>query len=140
VYGSEVTPEPLTVFNGRIELLEAYVFLPEPDNELTVWLYWRPLEQTDTPFTAFVHLVGEVNPATGTPLWSQDDHPPQGGRVSTDAWALDAVYRDVFTLSLAGVRSGTYSLQVGWYDPQTDQRLLAASGADAFLLDTLLLP
>ncbi len=137
---SEFTPQPLTTFGGRIELVEAYLFTPEPDAELTLWLYWQPVEQTPAPLTAFVHLVGDVNPATGTPLWSQDDHPPQRGRVSTDAWALDAVYRDVFTLSLEGVRSGEYALQIGWYDPQTDQRLLTTSENNAFLLDRLSLP
>jgi 4-amino-4-deoxy-L-arabinose transferase-like glycosyltransferase len=138
---SEITPASLTTFAGQIELVEAYVFPPEPDNEITVWLYWRSLEQTETPLTAFVHLVGDVNPATGTPLWSQDDHPPQQGRVMTDAWALDAVYRDVYTLSLEGVRSGTYSLHVGWYNPQTDQRLLTdTAGDDSYVLDTVTLP
>jgi hypothetical protein len=140
VSDGEITADSLTIFDSQIELVEAYVFPPEPDNEITVWLYWRPLEQTSKPLTTFVHLVGEINPATGTPLWSQDDHPPQQGRVMTNTWALDAVYRDVYTLSLDGVRSGTYSLHVGWYDPQTDQRLLTDTAGDSFVLDTVTLP
>ncbi len=73
---------------------------------LTVILFW----QGHTPDTAFVHLIGAINPVSGTPLWTQDDHPP-----------LDAV-RDIYHLDLGNVAPGAYTVQIGLYDPTNGQR------------------
>jgi hypothetical protein len=130
----EVRDEPLAVFGDAVELVDVRVFQPEPTGQLTVWLYWRPIEQTETSLTGFVHLVGDINPATGTPLWSQDDHLPQQGRVLTTTWEAGELYRDVYVLPLEGVEPGQYELYAGLYDPETGQRLRMEGGADAVLI------
>jgi hypothetical protein len=94
---------------------------------LTVILFWAGGAQTSD--TVFVHLIGAINPASGSPLWSQQDHPP-----------LNAA-RDVYTLDLTRVPAGTYRIEVGLYDPATGvrQSLLDADGAslgDSALLRT----
>lgn len=130
----EVDEEPLATLGDIVELVDARIFAPEPTGELTVWLYWRPIAQTEAPLTGFVHLIGAINPATGTPLWSQDDHPPQDGRASTTMWERDTTYRDVYVLPLAGVIAGDYQLFAGLYDPETGERLRMEDGADAVLI------
>lgn len=126
-------------WDSTAQLVGQRIFEPEPMEDLTIWLYWQPLAQTDTPLTAFVHLVGDINPETGSPLWSQDDHPPQNERISTIMWDTETVYRDVFVLPLEGVAAGQYSLYVGFYDP-SGNRILTLNGDDAFLLGELNLP
>lgn len=121
----------IALFDNMIELLDVEIFPTEPNDTLTVWLYWRPIAQSAQALTMFVHLVGDINPQTGTPLWTQDDHPPQQGRVNTDSWETDVIYRDVYELPIAALADGSYSLVVGIYDPATSQRLTDADGSDS---------
>lgn len=122
VESSEISPAALAQFGDSVELVGYQTFVERHGN-LTVWLYWRPLDTTPDPLKIFVHLLGVVNPATGSPLWTQDDHYPQNGRIATDNWSTDTIYRDVYVLPLAGVPAGSYSLEIGFYDPVTNQRL-----------------
>jgi hypothetical protein len=137
VLPSEIEVEPLAVYGDSIELVGTHIFEPEPTNELTIWLYWRPLILTETPQTVFVHLIGDLNPATGTPLWSQEDHPPQNDRASTSEWETNVFYRDMYKLSLENVVTGEYILMAGFYDPQNGTRLLLEDGSDAFTVGKL---
>lgn len=137
----EISGEKLAVLGGSIELAAARVFVPpEPTAELTVWLYWRPLQKTEQSLKIFVHLVGDINPATGTPLWSQADHFPQQGRVMTNNWQTDNLYRDVYALNLRDVPAGTYQLMVGFYNPETGERLITANGVDSIVIEEIVLP
>jgi hypothetical protein len=132
---------PLATFDDGAELTDAQVWLPpEPSDEITVWLYWRPLSQTQNPYKVFVHLEGATNPTTGTPLWSQDDRYPQNGRISTVDWTPGDVYRDIYVLSTKNIPGGEYNLRVGFYNPNTGERLLLPSGEDSYLLQTIKLP
>jgi hypothetical protein len=88
---------------------------------------------------AFLHLIGAVNPARGTPLWSQDDHFPQNMRISTDSWSAGEIYRDVFKLPVAEVPPGHYTLNIGLYDPDTGQRILTDTG-DSYEIAAITLP
>lgn len=140
VFGYEIVAQPLAIFGEKIDLVGTQYFLPpESSGDLTVWLYWRPQQTTDTPLKVFVHLVGEVNPATGSPLWSQDDRFPQNGRVSTVDWLPGMVYRDIFTVPLADVPSGTYRLEVGFYNPDTNERLTTDT-ADSYSIPSVIIP
>lgn len=131
----------LATFGDVAVLSDARVWRPpEPDGEITVWLYWRPLSRTQTPYKVFVHLEGTMNPAVGTPLWSQDDRYPQNGRISTAEWAESTIYRDVYVLPTGNVPDGGYDLRVGFYNPDTGERLLLPSGEDSYLLQTIKLP
>jgi hypothetical protein len=111
----------------------------EPDDMLTVWLYWQARSRTARDLKLFVHLVGQPRPDSGSPLWAQDDHFLQRGRMSSMLWDVDVIYRDVATLSLAGVPTGVYQIQVGWYDPVTNQRVMTTNGTDAFNIGTIVL-
>ncbi|MBZ0284241.1 MAG: glycosyltransferase family 39 protein [Anaerolineae bacterium] len=138
VSANELTPQPLANFDDSIELVGAQTFL-SPDRNLTIWLYWRPQQQMATPLKIFVHLIGAVNPATGSPLWSQDDQYPQDGRISTTDWTSGEIYRDVYTLPLVSVAPGDYEIHVGFYEPETNARL-PIGDSDSYLLTTLTIP
>ena len=129
VSSAEITPTPLAAFGDSIELVGTYI-ASEPTNDLTIWLYWRALKTTPTPQKVFVHL------GVDNQIVAQEDHYPQEGRISTTSWQIGTVYRDVYTLSLAGVPSGDYALSVGFYDQETNRRLPVGNG-DSFTIQTL---
>lgn len=134
-------PQSLASFADKIELVDVHLLLPpEPTGQLIMWAYWHPLALTDTPYKIFLHLQGPFNLTTGNPLWSQDDQYPQDGRISTNEWALAAIYRDVYTLPLQNVPPGEYDLRIGLYAPATGQRLRLANGDDSYLIQTISLP
>lgn len=120
----DTSTEPIAVFEGTAELVAASVHAPiEAGQPATIWLYWRPSAQTEQPLKVFVHLIGSPNPATGSPLWSQDDRFPQNERISTTTWATGTLYRDVHPLPLADVPPGEYTVTVGFYNPETLERI-----------------
>lgn len=135
---AELKGDVLAAFSEVVELVGARVL--HQGDTLRVWLYWRPLNTSEQPLKVFVHLLGAPNPATGTPLWAQDDHFPQNARIETTTWAVGTVYRDIYTISLAGVSTGEYQLSIGFYDPETGQRLtvegLTVEAADSYTLET----
>lgn len=132
---SQENRSALTSFEGVADLVDAYIWR-EPDNSLTVWLDWLPTAQTATPLKDFVHLIGSINPETGTPLWSQDDQFPQRGRISTADWQTGELYRDVFSIPLNNVLNGEYQVVVGWYDPVTGERV-TTNDSDHFVIGTV---
>jgi hypothetical protein len=73
----------------------------------------------------FVHLA---EPSTGRPV-AQLDTMPREFRYPTGLWVEDEVVVDETTLSLEDVPPGRYELAVGWYDPDTGQRLTAVDDA-----------
>jgi len=113
-------------FAGRIRLL-GYDPPPEsfhPGDTLAVRLYWRALTPMERGYTAFVHLLGPVNPATNTPLWAQDDHQPGHAAYPTDRWFPGEVVVDQFRFSVpADAPAGEYILTTGFYDLATLRRL-----------------
>jgi hypothetical protein len=122
----------LATFGGVIELMGAKILPQEPTGEIPIWLYWKPHQQTEQSLTVFVHLIGDINPASGSSLWAQDDHPPQNGRVATNLWETGVVYRDVYELSLDDVNAGEYEIWIGFYHPETSKRLLSNTGDDFY--------
>jgi hypothetical protein len=136
----EAVDAPRAIFASMVELVGVEVFTPpEPTGELTVWAYWHPLRTRDTPLKVFVHLLGTTNPATGSPLWTQDDQYPQDGRLSATDWSLRDVFRDVYTLPVLSVPAGDYSLVIGFYNPENDERL-SVNGSDSYTIQCIQLP
>lgn len=136
----EVSAEPLAVFGDSVALMGYRVIpAPQPSGKITLWLYWRPIRPIDTPLKVFVHLLGEINPATGTLLWSQDDQYPQDGRLDSTNWPTSDAFRDVYELSLVGVKPGQYRIAIGWYDPVGNERL-PVTGDDSYILVTVTVP
>lgn len=117
--GHELAPEPL------------------PTGELLLWIYWKPLSRTERSLKSFVHVYGDVNPTTGSALWSQDDQYPQEGRLDSKYWNAGEVYRDVHYLPAGNLADGDYQISVGWYEPASGARLSLAGGTDSIVLDSM---
>ena len=104
---------------------------------VTLILYWQPGGATSD--NVFVHLVGRTNPATGSSLWTQNDHPPQlPGSFPRD------VYRLVLTNVGAGtykynVAAGTYQIMFGLYNLDNGHRSTLIDDHNAVLGDSVVL-
>ncbi|MDW8327067.1 MAG: DUF2142 domain-containing protein [Anaerolineales bacterium] len=96
-----------------------------------VTLYWEATGAPSADYTVFVHLL-----AADDNLAAQADAPPgsdaHAGRYPTSWWAAGEIIRDVHPLPLpTGLPPGDYRLRVGLYVPETGERVLLVSGADA---------
>ena len=128
----------LARFDDVIELLEFAVSeQPLPTGQLLLRATWRALEPTTQPLKTFAHVYGEYNPDTGSILWTQDDQYPQQGRLDSTRWQRGEVFREIYYLPVAAIAEGSYKLHIGWYQPETDSRLLLDDGADSHFLTTL---
>ena len=120
---------PLAIPFADVARLRGYRVTPprqtwEPGTTLYLELFWEPLGQTEVPLTVFVHLLGPPRP-DGSPLWAQDDHPPQNNPATTQTWQPSTILRDIYILTIpADLPEGEYALAAGFYDPVTGQRLV----------------
>ncbi len=96
----------------------------EPGDTITLTVVWQAQTAHAQAYTAFAHLVDENGQG-----WAGDDHQPYGGLYPTSAWGAGEMVRDTFVMTVpAGAPPGLYGVDVGWYDPRTQQRLPVAEG------------
>lgn len=79
-------------------------------------LYWQAEQRMDTSYKFFIHAF---NRQTGT-VTAQVDAVPQNWTYPTNWWETDEFVADRITLA---VPPGTYELLLGWYEPETGERL-----------------
>jgi len=113
------------IFAGQIELvafdLDAPARALRPGTTAHVILYWKAHARLERAATVFVHLYG----ADGR-LWSQQDNQPVNGTYPTSDWETETIVVDEYYLTIpADAPPGTYSVEVGMYDSQTQERLIA---------------
>ncbi len=85
---------------------------------VTVAFYWQAARPPSAAYTVFVQLLDpNGHLAVG---W---DNQPCRNSCGTPTWQPAEIVRDEYTLSLAGLPSGTYQLIMGMYDPTTGLRL-----------------
>lgn len=104
-----------------------------PGERLLLDLYWQADGPVEENYIVFTHLVGTAwNPATGNPVWAQDDHEPLRGGCPTSLWLPGRLLRDRYELTLPGeTPAGEYLLEVGMYRWDTGERLpVSGDGAD----------
>jgi len=121
-------------FSGAIALA-GYELEPEspaPGEDLAVWLSWSaPSQVLDREYTVFVHLLDEG----GQRVAQGDGVPGYLGALPTTHWQPGVRVLDRHVVSLpVDLATGQYSLLIGWYDPQSGERLLLSSGEDALKL------
>lgn len=113
-------------YNSQIELVSHSHPQKRHTDEgqmLEIDLLWQAQTANLPPLTRFVHLVGPGG------LQAQRDSAAQQGRYPTDHWAAGEYVRETVRLPIPNENSGgTYQLHVGWYDPNTGQRLDTAAG------------
>lgn len=136
-----LSDSPLATFDEVVTLADVQPLTIQPTGELVVAVYWQPQKTTDAPYKAFVQLVGAINPATNTPVWSQDDHEPQHGRTPTTTWQPDTLIRDVFVLpDVTTLPDGDYSLHIGLYHTETGERLMLDDGSTSYVIPSFTFP
>ncbi len=87
---------------------------------LNVTLWWQALAPSPEDYKLFVHLVDE-----GGQLVAQYDAMPCAWACPTSGWTTGQRVADDVPLFLGGLPSGSYYLNVGFYDPATGERLPA---------------
>jgi hypothetical protein len=114
--------EPPAAFGDAILLRWAEVSeLAEVSGEPTivVTLWWEAVGEPEMDYTAFVHLLDGQGDLVGS-----GDGPPLNGAFPTSLWqAGDHVVDDHAITTEGRLLPGTYAVEVGWYDPNTGQRL-----------------
>lgn len=100
----------------------------QPGSTIELTLYYQDVAPMETRYTAFVHLLGPDNPATGTPLWAQNDSEPCYGFYPTTSWHAGEVLIDRIDVRVPDdAPAGTYRLGTGFYDTVTQERLPVVS-------------
>jgi hypothetical protein len=105
-------------------VLRGYTLTAEPGGPTRLALvYWAHLPIRED-YTAFVHVLD----AAGV-IVAQRDGAPQSGAYPTHLWQPGEYVRDEYAFDLP---PGTYTFRLGFYHPETGQRLVVAeTGADA---------
>ncbi len=91
--------------------------------QLTLTLWWQAAATPSQDYKRFVHLYA---PQTETVV-AQSDAMPRDWTYPTTLWMAGEVVSETVTLDLAKIPEGTYRLGVGWYDPETGDRLTAVT-------------
>ena len=108
-------------FAGQITLLAFEADTARPGVTTRVVLYWQAARRPTQAATGFVHLYD----ASGR-LWSQRDNTPVRGTFPTQDWRAGEIIVDEYDLTIpADAPPGTYTLDAGLYDSQTQERLAA---------------
>ena len=113
----------------RVELLGYDLDREEvrPGESIRLTLVWRCLQEMDTAYTVFTHVLDQAAQIRG-----QKDNPPVGGKYPTTLWVAGEVVVDRYDIAIrSDAPPGTHVIEVGMYDPVTMQRLsvLDPSGA-----------
>ncbi|HEY3342053.1 MAG TPA: hypothetical protein VGK81_08550, partial [Anaerolineae bacterium] len=114
-------------FGQSIRLL-GYDLLSSTQN-LSVTLYWSSAVSLSQDNKLFMHLA----PITTPEPIRQEDRYTLNGMYPTGMWIPGEVVSETLALNLADIPAGVYQLAIGWYDPDTQNRLTAFT-------DTGLLP
>jgi hypothetical protein len=124
----------LATFDDQILLLDCEISRTEDGLELELW--WSSNQTQDRNITAFVHVYSKDGQ-----LVTQADGYPLLGLYPPSHWETSEIVRDIRYLSLPqAIPEGQYTVAVGWYEPETAQRLPAYGEnrerlpQDAFLL------
>ncbi|MDY7040732.1 MAG: glycosyltransferase family 39 protein [Chloroflexota bacterium] len=123
-------PHPMeATLGGNIRFLGYDISGEEPiapGSTLTLDLYWQAERKVQGSYTVFVHFVGDAyNPATGGPLWGQDDSLPVEGGYPTTQWLVGVPVRDRHRLVVdPQAPPGQYRIEVGMYQLPDVERLV----------------
>jgi hypothetical protein len=103
-----------------------------PDDALDLTLVWRAVQTPNTSYRVFTHLLD----AEGRVI-AQHDGLPVGEARPTTSWVPGEYIVDTHALSFIPERKdyrGPASLEVGFYDSETGDRVRVTNGADHVIL------
>jgi hypothetical protein len=118
-------------FGGRV-LLQGYQLSDDvlrPGGTLTLTVLWRIEQPTATPYKRFTHLLGAPQ-ANGSIIYAQNDSQPCDDSYATTGWETGDLLVTTETLAIPlDLPAGSYTLQTGWYDPDSGERLPVSADA-----------
>ena len=128
-YSIPALPQRLEAdFGATIRLLGYDVEQDRRAASLTLTLWWQAIQAPDRDLKRFVHLYDAETEVIG----AQDDAMPRAWTYPTSWWTAGEVVSETVVLQLAEVAAGSYSLGIGWYDPETSVRLpIVTTNVDA---------
>lgn len=115
----------ITAENGQIRLSQ-YAISPRvrPNDEMLLALRWESLQAVEQNYHVFVHIIDEAN----NMVTQRDGQPVQWMR-PTSTWQPGDVIVDRYGLLLDDdFAPGSYTINIGLYDPQTGQRVPVNAG------------
>lgn len=119
--------KPNAVHVGNLAALESVELSgahARREESVRVTLTWLAERTADRDYTVFVHLVGPMNPATGSALWAQDDRQPGGGSYPTTQWQAGETIIETYTLKIPpDAPAARMTIEVGMYRLETNERL-----------------
>ncbi len=128
VFTAPQSETAVEILFGDEALLSGYSVAMEGDN-LLVMLVWQALQEMDTSYNVFVHLVDEQET-----IVAQSDVGPGGWTRPTTGWVSGEYVLDSHSLKLPpGSDLSGLRLRVGLYDPESGQRLPTSGGNAADL-------
>ncbi len=94
-------------------------------DSVPIVLEWQAQADIQNRLKLFIHVYSDPN----TPPVAQLDTEPLGGLRPTDTWQPNEILIDQYAVQLpTDLAPGTYTLAIGWYNPQDGQRLATSSG------------
>ena len=124
-------------FSDGIQLvafkLDAPGDLGQKSASVHLTLFWSARNPIDRAATVFVHLYGPAGQ-----LVTQQDNQPVRGTYPTSAWETGETVVDSHDLVIpANLPAGSFTLVVGMYDSQTQERLRATDARGQFFTNSL---
>jgi len=105
-------------------------------NILYIDLQWKAHQHPGADYKFFVHLLPKDGGGT---LAAQFDGMPRDWSHPTSLWQTGELIADQAQIDLRDVPAGVYRLSIGWYEPDTNQRLAGVDAAGQQLPEGLLL-
>jgi len=103
-------------------------------NPIVLILYWQALGKIDRDYTMFAHLI-----APDGKIVAQYDSQPRKGKFPTMEWDPEHYAADSILLPVGSQvpLGGGYTIQVGWYDSLTQERLAVTDTHGARTADAI---
>ena len=98
---------------------------------LDLTLFWHAKEETDISYRYYIHIF---DAETGE-LAVQLDGVPRDWAYPTNSWDAGEYVSDPLSVPLGGVEPGTYVINVGFYHPDTGERLPATNADGSAITD-----
>lgn len=103
----------------------------KPGEKLNLTLYLRVEAPVENVYSQFTHLSGDAfNPATGGPLWGQQDGSPCGDFYAMADWQPGTIVLSKVSIPIPPeAPAGVYQLQTGFYNWMSGERIPVANGS-----------
>jgi hypothetical protein len=118
IFGEELQPEASWRDTFSLESYTVSQLMGDTSS-LDVNLNWRSLSETDESYKIFLHLLNEDSGEVMT----QTDIVSRDWTYPTYQWQAGESIEDFVSLPVTGVPPGAYRLTVGFYVPESGQRL-----------------